>query len=115
MDILKELGIDKINYGSCFGGENWNKTENEGSIDSINPSNGEVIGKIFKCSENDYNQIISKSNNILKEWKMTPAPIRGQLILKMTNALREKKDLLGSLVAMEMGKIKAEVMGKFKK
>jgi aldehyde dehydrogenase (NAD+) len=39
---------------------------------------------------------------------MVPAPIRGQLILEMANELRDKKDLLGSLVALEMGKIKAE-------
>ncbi len=39
---------------------------------------------------------------------MIPAPIRGQLILEMANELRNKKDLLGSLVSLEMGKIKAE-------
>ena len=39
---------------------------------------------------------------------MVPAPVRGQLILEMANELRAKKDLLGSLVALEMGKIKAE-------
>tara|TARA_Y100000748_G_scaffold85812_1_gene71047 strand:+ start:4 stop:1317 length:1314 start_codon:yes stop_codon:yes gene_type:complete len=39
---------------------------------------------------------------------MVPAPIRGQLILEMANELRDKKDLLGSLVSLEMGKIKAE-------
>ena len=39
---------------------------------------------------------------------MVPAPVRGQLILEMANELRDKKDLLGSLVALEMGKIKAE-------
>ena len=108
MNILKELGIDKENYGSCFGGENWQESKESGLIESINPSNGELIANIYKCSEIDYDMIISKSNNVLEEWKMTPAPVRGQLILEMTNALREKKSLLGSLVAMEMGKIKAE-------
>ena len=39
---------------------------------------------------------------------MVPAPKRGELIRLMGNALRENKDLLGSLVALEMGKIKAE-------
>ena len=48
------------------------------------------------------------TNNVFNKRRMTPAPVRGQLILEMTNALREKKELLGSLVSMEMGKIKAE-------
>ena len=39
---------------------------------------------------------------------MVPAPIRGQLILEMANELRKKKDELGNLVSLEMGKIKAE-------
>ena len=27
MKILNDLGISKINYGSCVGGKKWNKTE----------------------------------------------------------------------------------------
>ncbi len=34
--------------------------------------------------------------------------MRGELVRKMANALREKKDALGSLVTLEMGKIKQE-------
>ena len=37
-----------------------------------------------------------------------PAPIRGQLVREMGNALRDYKDQLGSLVSLEMGKIKEE-------
>ena len=108
MKILNALGINKINYGSCIGGKKWNKTENSGIIESINPATGKLIAKVYKCSRKDYEKIISDSSSTFEQWKMTPAPIRGQLILQMTNALREKKDLLGSLVALEMGKIKAE-------
>ena len=39
---------------------------------------------------------------------MAPAPRRGELIRRIAHILREKKDALGSLVAMEMGKIKEE-------
>ena len=48
--ILEKLGIDKNNYGSCFGGENWNKTEDSGIIESINPTTGELIANVYKCS-----------------------------------------------------------------
>ena len=37
-----------------------------------------------------------------------PAPQRGEAVRLMADALRAKKDLLGSLVSLEMGKIKAE-------
>ena len=46
---------------------------------------------------------------------MVPAPVRGQLILEMANELRAKKDLLGSLCSIKMGKIKAEGDGEVQK
>src|SRR5687767_4138881 len=41
-------------------------------------------------------------------WRDVPAPRRGDAVRLMGEALRAKKDLLGSLVSLEMGKIKAE-------
>jgi len=107
-DILKKLNINNENYGSCIGGEKWFNTSSEGAIESINPTTGELIAKVYKCSESDYDKIINASNDAFEEWRMIPAPKRGELIRLMGNALRENKDLLGSLVALEMGKIKAE-------
>ena len=58
-DILKKLSIKEKNYGSCVGGENWLSTSNEGVIESANPSNGKVIARVFKCSESDYDRVLS--------------------------------------------------------
>ena len=107
-DLLQSLGINSDNYGSCIGAGNWSQTTNEGKLNSVNPSNGQIIASVYQCSENDYEKIIKESQNAFKKWRMVPAPIRGQLIREMANALRQKKDLLGSLVSLEMGKIKAE-------
>ena len=107
-NILKQLSVSNENYGSCIGGDSWIKTTDQGSIKSINPSNGGIIANIHKCSESDYEKVISTSSEAFKEWRKVPAPIRGQLIFEMGNKLRENKDALGSLVALEMGKIKAE-------
>tara|TARA_Y100001970_G_scaffold61246_1_gene78181 strand:- start:3644 stop:5164 length:1521 start_codon:yes stop_codon:yes gene_type:complete len=107
-DILEKLNIKNENYGSCVGGEEWFETSDKGVIDSINPTTGELIAKVYKCSESDYDKVINASNEAFEEWRMVPAPKRGELIRLMGNALRENKDLLGSLVALEMGKIKAE-------
>ena len=42
---------------------------------------------------------------------MTPGPVRGEYVCQIGNALREKKDELGALVSMEMGKIHPEGIG----
>lgn len=108
MDFLKELGIEKENYGACIGGEEWIKSPDSKKIDSINPANGEVIASVYQATEADYEKVLVDSEVAFSEWKKVPAPIRGQLVREMADALREKKDALGSLVSLEMGKIKQE-------
>ena len=107
-NILKELLIKKENYGSCIGGEGWLETRNLGEFKSINPTNGDQIASVYKCSDQDYEKVVKYSSEAFKEWRKVPAPVRGQLIFEMGNKLREHKDALGSLVSLEMGKIKAE-------
>ena len=107
MEILKLLGVEDVNYGASIS-HWWSSTESEGAVESYNPTTGELLGKVYQCSVADYERVIKESEVAFKEWRMVPAPIRGQLILEMANELRDKKDLLGSLVALEMGKIKAE-------
>ena len=107
-NILKKLSISSENYGSCIGGQGWIQTTTEGQIESRNPSNNNIISTVYKCSEDDYEKVISASTEAFEEWRKVPAPIRGQLIFEMGNELRANKDALGSLVSLEMGKIKAE-------
>jgi len=107
MEILKSLGIEEVNYGASIS-DWWSTTEGAGVLESYNPTTGELLAKVYQCSEIDYERVIQESVVAFREWRMVPAPIRGQLILEMANELRDKKDLLGSLVALEMGKIKAE-------
>ena len=108
MDFLKKLGIEQENYGASLGPGHWSKTVDSGKIESENPTNGEIIASVYQCSVDDYNSIVNKSLEAFSEWRAVPAPERGQLIREMGNALRDYKDPLGSLVALEMGKIKAE-------
>jgi len=107
-DILKKLEIKEVNYGCGIGGGESFATGNGGTLESFNPTTGGKLVEIQMCSEADYETAIQESLKAFETWRMVPAPIRGQLILEMANELRDKKDLLGDLVALEMGKIKAE-------
>lgn len=107
MDLLKSLKLKKNNSATCSNGS-WSKTRNAGLIESFNPANGELIAKAYTCNEEDYQMVIDNSVAAQREWARVPAPQRGEVIRQIGNALRESKDALGSLVAMEMGKIKQE-------
>jgi len=108
MSILETLGIKELNSGACFGPDGWINTKNNGNIISVNPTNNQEIASVNNCSIEDYKLVVNKSLESQKEWSKVPAPERGQLVRRMGNALRDYKDPLGSLVSLEMGKIKQE-------
>jgi len=45
------------------------------------------------------------------KWMKTPAPIRGEVVRQIGDAFRKKKEALGMLISLEMGKIKSEGLG----
>ena len=107
MNILAELGINPTNSGACWGVDQWS-TEQSEIITSYSPANGEEIAKVYSASESDYETIVATAEDAFAEWRTIPAPLRGELVRKMGDALRVKKDALGSLVSLEMGKSKSE-------
>ena len=111
LDLLKKCGIRDSNLGSCVGGSDWFTTKDTGINTSINPSNEEVIATVFEANKGDYEKVVKKAQSAFTEWRKVPAPVRGNLVREMGNALREEKDALGSLVSLEMGKIKEEGTG----
>jgi len=106
MDFLKQLGIQDYNSGSWHG--HWSDTTDQGVIESINSSNGKVIASVYSSSATDYQHVIQSAQQAAAEWRKVPAPQRGEAVRLVTNALRDHKDALGSLVSLEMGKIKPE-------
>ena len=106
--ILKELGIKDYNFGACSGKDKWSQNKNAKTLDSLNPANGEKIASVYMAGAEDYDRILKDSTNTFNSFRKIPAPVRGELVRQMGEALRLKKDALGSLVALEMGKIKQE-------
>jgi len=108
MEFLTQLGIGPENPGAYFGHGEWSVTRDRGVIESINPSSGEVIARVCGASADDYERVITTARQVFEEWRMVPAPRRGEAVRLCTEALRRNKDALGSLVSLEMGKIKPE-------
>ena len=106
--ILNELGINDFNFGACTGKSKWSQNKDAKILDSFNPSNGDKIASVYMADSNDYDQVLKESIDAFTIFRKVPAPVRGELVRQMGLALRDKKDPLGSLVALEMGKIKQE-------
>lgn len=108
MDVLAKLGLDQHNLGTCAGIDHWLESA-DGMIEtSINPATGRALADVATCGAKDYEQVLSASEDAFRTWRHVPAPKRAELVRRIAESLREQKDELGSLIALEMGKIKAE-------
>ena len=100
------MSIDFAKLG--MGLENLKNDTSIDAIHTLNPATGTCIAKIKNGSLADLNQAIARAHHARIEWRKTPAPLRGELVRLIGEALRKNKDSLGSLVSIEMGKSKQE-------
>lgn len=80
-------------------------------IISYNPATGEAIAAVRRQTTAQYNDQVARCQTIFKEWRMLPAPKRGEIVRRIGNAFRVYEQQLGELVTMESGKILAEGIG----
>ncbi len=106
-NILDSLGLESINPGT-WSGSKATQSDAASLIESVNPTTGEVIASVRSTTPEEYEQIVTSAREAFQEWRRVPAPLRGDAVRRVGNALRDNKDALGSLVTLEMGKIKAE-------
>jgi aldehyde dehydrogenase (NAD+) len=109
--FLKELGIQEINAGACAGPDDWSSVSGRDILDVITPIDGSVIAKIALASEQDYDGVIDVAQRSFPEWRLTPAPKRGQVVRETAAEIRKLREPLAKLITLEMGKIIAEGIG----
>jgi aldehyde dehydrogenase (NAD+) len=107
-EILDGLGLEAINAGTWCGDGGWLADDSAPLIESVNPASGAVIASVRAATDGDYERVMATAIAAFRDWRTVPAPRRGEAVRRIGEALRARKDLLGSLVTLEMGKIKAE-------
>ncbi|MEX0900054.1 MAG: aldehyde dehydrogenase family protein [Gammaproteobacteria bacterium] len=105
-DILSQLGLEQTNRATWAAASGW--LDGAGELVSTNPATGKVIATVVPSTAQDYERVIDEARAVFEEWRTIPAPKRGEAVRLVGEALRKHKDALGSLVSLEMGKIKAE-------
>ena len=107
--VLKTLGINKINDGTSTGTKTI-KSNGE-KISSYSPVDGKLIATVIGASKSNYEAVVKQSEKAFEEWRMIPAPKRGEIVRQIGEALRKHKEPLGKLVSYEMGKSLQEGYG----
>jgi len=107
--IFRSLGIRPRPKGAGCGGE-W-FAAGGGRLEVRSPATGELLAEVDQAAEADYARIMDQAVCAFGLWRATPAPRRGEIVRQVAVALREKKEALGRLVSLEMGKILTEGLG----
>ncbi len=81
------------------------------SFVSVNPATGEPLATVRGASSADTQAVIRDAAAAFDAWRMVPAPRRGELVRRIGQRLRERKEDLGRLVTLENGKILSEGLG----
>jgi aldehyde dehydrogenase (NAD+) len=108
-EILQALEIEPVNSGACSG--EWIASPGGGRLPSRSPNDGSTIAEVYMADAADYDRVIARASEAFLNWRMFPAPKRGEIVREIGEELRRSKAELGALVSLEMGKILAEGMG----
>ncbi|KZT08183.1 NAD-aldehyde dehydrogenase [Laetiporus sulphureus 93-53] len=80
-------------------------------LESVCPTTGEVLARVHSASPQELQAALSKSREAYVFFRSVPAPRRGEILRQIREALAAKREALGALVSLEMGKIKTEGTG----
>lgn len=80
-------------------------------MQSVCPTTGEVLANVRTASPAEVQETLAKTREAYVAFRNEPAPRRGEILRQIREALAAKRDDLGALVSLEMGKIKTEGVG----
>jgi len=97
-DLLRSLGVSEGAFA-------------RGKLVVRSPINGAEIARLRTLSRSDVARFVEEAHAAFLAWRRVPAPKRGELVRRMAEQLRARKDSLGRLVSLETGKILEEGLG----
>lgn len=90
----------------------WVDSKSGETFRSTNPANqGEVIGIVSRSDREDVDRAVKAAQGTYEEWRLTPAPRRGEILFRAAEILLRNKEFLGKLETREMGKVLPEGLG----
>ncbi|WP_288251413.1 aldehyde dehydrogenase family protein [uncultured Hydrogenophaga sp.] len=113
--VLKSLGMGPVNAGACTGSQSgWTPVEGQKTFTAVNPATGEANAQVTASTLADYERIAKVATEAQKRWRMVPAPVRGELVLRIGELVKQHHQLLGQIVSIDTGKSVMEGMSEVK-
>jgi acyl-CoA reductase-like NAD-dependent aldehyde dehydrogenase len=97
-------------FKNYIGGE-WVAAAAGETFETTSPADGEVLGVFPRSSAEDVDRAVAAAKEAYEDWRLVPAPKRGEIVFRFAELLKERKAELTDLMTHEMGKVKAEAGG----
>jgi aldehyde dehydrogenase (NAD+) len=97
-------------FQNYIGGE-WVDAASGETFESASPADGETLGIFPKSGADDVDRAVAAAKAAFEEWRLVPAPKRGEILFQLARVLEREKAALTDLMTHEMGKVKAEAGG----
>jgi len=81
------------------------------TFESTSPADGETIGVFPRSTADDVDRAVAAAKAAFEEWRLVPAPKRGEILFNVARVLERDKAALTELMTHEMGKVRAEAGG----
>jgi aldehyde dehydrogenase (NAD+) len=81
------------------------------SLESLSPATGDVLGSVPEADAAAVDAAVEKARAAYEDWRLVPAPRRGEILFRFAQVLEREKPVLTDLMTREMGKVKAEAGG----
>ncbi|MCA9055618.1 MAG: aldehyde dehydrogenase family protein, partial [Planctomycetaceae bacterium] len=107
--ILDRLGVPEARHAVVIGSQGHVSSGDPLVVRS--PIDGTELATIATATVDDLPPVIAAAADAFRNWRMVPAPRRGELVRRLGQRLRESQDDLATLVTCEVGKITAEARG----
>jgi alpha-ketoglutaric semialdehyde dehydrogenase len=99
-----------VQHGLFIDGK-WENPPGVSRFVTRDPSNGEELGSFVSGRVEDVERAVAAAAKAFPAWRDTPAPKRGEILLRVAEVLRRRKEEIGRVVTREMGKVIAEGRG----
>jgi aldehyde dehydrogenase (NAD+) len=80
-------------------------------VDSLDPTTGGLLARVRTPSEAEYDQAVRAAEQAFSTWRQVPAPRRGEIVRRLGETFRARKEDLARLISLENGKILSEARG----
>jgi len=90
----------------------WIEAKSGKTFENRNPADRrDLIGLFPASGPEDVEEAVSAARNAFAEWRLVPAPKRGEILYRVGELLRQRKEEIARAMTREMGKVLKETRG----